>query len=76
VNVYVKGIQQAGTTDTEAVAAAFDDPNFTFDFFGNEVKFGGRETFGVTRVFPFPNAFSVITNGELVQLDLQWVEVP
>jgi branched-chain amino acid transport system substrate-binding protein len=76
VNVYVKGIQQAGTTDTEAVAAAFDDPNFTFDFFGNEVKFGGRETFGVNRVFPFPNAFSVITNGELVQLDLAWVEVP
>ena len=54
----------------------FDDPNFRFDWMGFEAKLGGFETYGVRRIIPFANAISVITNGELVQLDLTWVEVP
>ena len=76
VNMYVKAIQQAGTTDTEAVKDVFDDPNFRFDWMGFEAKLGGFETYGVRRVMPFANALSVITGGTIEQLDLTWVEVP
>ena len=76
VNLYVQGMQAAGTTDPAKVKTVFDDPNFTFDFFGFEEKLGGHETYGLARWYAFPNALSVFTNGQLKQLDFDLVEVP
>ena len=57
-------MQQAGSTDAEAVKAIFDGPNFTFELFGfPDAKLGGIETYGIARIFPFPLAVSVIENG-------------
>jgi len=76
VNMYVKAMQEAGSIDTDAVVAVFDDPNFEFKWMGFEAKLGGGETYGVNRVIPFANALSVITGGTMEQLDLTWVAVP
>ncbi len=75
-NLFVQGMQAAGSTDPKDVEAVFNDPNFTFDFFGFQEKLGGLETYGMARWFGFPNALSVFENGELRQIDFDLVEVP
>ena len=76
VNMYVQAMQEAGSIDTDAVVAVFDDPNFRFDWMGFEAKLGGIETHGVNRVMPFANPLSVIVGDKAEQLDYAWVEVP
>jgi len=78
VNMFVKAVQQAGTTDTDAVLAVFDDPNFTFDYFGykSDAKLGGYEYYGVHRVLPIPWPFAVMKDGKMVQMAIDWIEVP
>jgi len=77
VNLYVKGIQVAGSTDTDAVRAVFDDPNFRFEFLGlvNQ-KFGGIETYGIARQMPHPLVLAEYQNGKSVALDMMMCEVP
>ena len=76
VNMFVAAMQEAGSTDTDAVLAVFDDPNFRFDFMGFEAKLGGMETFGLRRVMPHPNPISVVVGDQIDQKDIAWVEVP
>ena len=67
-------MQQAGTTDADAVLALVDDPNFTFNFLGFEgEKLDGYEQTGVRRVLPGPLPFSEIRSRELKQLDVVWI---
>jgi hypothetical protein len=71
------GIQQAGTFDTDTVAAVFDDPNFRFDYFGSmQAKLGGCEYYSIARDFPFPIGLTKFQNGEAVQVDLTFMEIP
>ena len=75
VNLYVKGIQQASSTDPDAVRAVFDDPNFRFEFFGlPDQKFGGIETYGIARNMPHPLVLSIFQNGKNVAMDMMMCE--
>jgi len=77
VNFFVRGMEVAGTTDSEAVQAVFDDPNFTFEFFGfPDAKLGGIETYGRPSCFPYAQAISTFENGGIRQLNLAWTESP
>jgi ABC-type branched-subunit amino acid transport system substrate-binding protein len=75
-NLYVQAMQAAGSIDPAKVKAVIDDPNFTFDFFGFKEKLGGLKTYGLARWYAFPNALSIVTNGQMKQLDYALVEAP
>jgi branched-chain amino acid transport system substrate-binding protein len=75
--IYVQAITKAGSFDADAVAGVFDDPNFTFDYFGfKQAKLGGREYYGIARCLPFPLGMTEIRNGKAVEIDLTMMEIP
>ncbi|MFC2039414.1 ABC transporter substrate-binding protein [Chloroflexota bacterium] len=77
VNLFVQAMQEVDTTDPDTVLTVFDDPDFTFNLFGfADAKFGGQELQGILRTLPHPQAFSIIKNGEVEQLDVLWIESP
>lgn len=78
VKMWVKAMQEAGTTDSEAVLAVIDNPDFTFEYFGfpEEVRFGGKECYGIDRILPMRNPYGVYGDGEFVQLGYEWAMSP
>ena len=77
VNLFVQAMQAAGSTDTEAVVGAFNDPDLTFNYFGfTDGKLGGIELWGIRRSLPYVTAYSVIRDGKVDQLDLLYPAVP
>ena len=48
-----QAIEEAGSIDPDLVVKVFDDPNWTFEWFGMPGhKLGGLETYGIRRVHP------------------------
>jgi len=77
VMLYKRGIERAGSIDTDMVKAVFDDPTFTMEFPGfGEKGFFGCETYGICRLFPWFTLISQIQDGELVTLGWKWQDVP
>ena len=54
----------------------FDDPNWTFDYFGDEVSLGGIETAGIRRSIPMYQTYSEIHDSKVVVKDNYVVKVP
>src|SRR4030042_894391 len=51
IMVYKQAIEKAGSIDPDQVMKVFNDPTWTYEWFGEPGhKFGGLETFGIARV--------------------------
>ena len=80
LEILVEGIQRAGSFDPDAVKAALNAPDFSFDFFGFEnTKLGGREYYGEACNLPMMLGCSIVKSMdpfELELLDTELVSVP
>jgi len=68
VQLYVDAMKKAGTTDTDAVMKVFDDPNFSFDHFGQTSTLGGLQTYGMNRIINDEVCYSKVINCENVMI--------
>jgi branched-chain amino acid transport system substrate-binding protein len=74
---YKQVIEAAGSVDSEEVLKVLDDPNFEYEWFGvSGRKLGGQETFGLRRVHQDFVSFTVVRDGEKVQLSFKGSVVP
>jgi len=77
INIYKQAMQRAGSIDPDEVLKVFDDPNFTFTFFGDpNATLGGFETYGARRQTQSYIAYGEIINGVPVQRAIRQVEIP
>jgi hypothetical protein len=75
--MFVAAIQQAGSTDPDAILEVMDDPDFTFEtFWEEEAKLLGRETFGIARLSPHWMAYCEIHDGKYDLIGLSPMNVP
>ena len=77
INIYVQAIQKAGSTDPEQVLQVFDDPNWTFSFWGDtQSKMAGLETYGARRQTLGYQGLSEIVNGQIQQISVTKMDIP
>jgi len=77
VEMYIQAMQKAGSVDPDAVTKVFDDPNWTFEYFGMPGKsLGGVELFGIRRYLEDEVGYSEVHNGKKVMKSRKAVEIP
>ena len=77
INIYVQAIQKAGSTDPEQVLKVFDDPNWTFSFWGDtQSKMAGIQTYGARRQTLGYQGLSEIVNGQIQQISVTKMDIP
>jgi branched-chain amino acid transport system substrate-binding protein len=77
INIYVKAIQKAGSTDPEKVLKVFDDPNWSFSFWGDtQSKMRGLQTYGARRQTEGYQGLSQIVNGQIQQISITKMDIP
>ena len=76
VMFYVQAIQEAGTTDPEAVMAVIDNPAWRFDWFGEESQLGGLETYSIARAINTYMAYSEIHDSQVVTKANYYIQIP
>jgi len=74
---YVQAMQHVNSIEPDEVMKAFDDTEWTFEWFGSPgFSFGGLESFGIRRVLQDAVAYSEVINCEKVMLSTLKVTVP
>jgi len=77
VRMYKQAIEEVGTLDTDEVLKLFDDPDWTFEWFGTPGRtFGGLEAYGVLRALEDEVCFSEVVNGVSTLRSCEPIEVP
>jgi branched-chain amino acid transport system substrate-binding protein len=77
VEMFVAGMQWAGSIDPDEVMKAFDDPDFEYTAFGiSGRKLGGFETYGIRRNWQDEVAYSEVINCEKVMLSRKATLIP
>ena len=77
VELFVAGIQWAGSDDPDEVIKAFDDPDFEYKAFGiSGRKLGGFETNGIRRNWQDEVAYQEVVNCEKVMMDRAATTIP
>jgi len=77
VEMYVAGMQWAGSIDPDEVIKAFDDPDFEYTAFGVPGRtLGGFETNGIRRNWQDEVAYSEVVNCEKVMLSRKATTIP
>lgn len=77
INIYVQAMQKAGSTDPEQVLKVFDDPNWTFSFWGDtQSKMAGLQTYGARRQTLGYQGLSEIVNGQIQQISVTKMDIP
>ena len=72
-----QAIEEAGSIDPDMVVQVFDDPNWTFEWFGMPGhKLGGLETYGIRRVHPDEICLSIVKDGTREALSREPLVVP
>jgi ABC-type branched-subunit amino acid transport system substrate-binding protein len=77
VEMYVAGMQWAGSIDPDEVMKVFDDPDFEYSAFGiSGRKLGGMETNGIRRNWQDEVCYSEVINCEKVMLSRKATTMP
>jgi len=77
VMAYKQAIEKAKSIDPDAVKAVFDDPTWTFEWFGVPGhSLGGQQTFGVRRAHEDENCLSVVKNGKREAVSCMRWDIP
>lgn len=77
INIYVQAIQKAGSTDPAQVLKVFDDPNWTFSYWGDtQAKMAGLQTYGALRQLEGYQGLSKVVNGNLTQISVTKMDIP
>jgi branched-chain amino acid transport system substrate-binding protein len=77
VMLYKQAMEKAGSIDPDDVKAVFDDPTWTFEWFGVPGRqLGGLQTFGIRRANQDQNCLSVVRNGIREPIDCMAWTIP
>jgi len=76
VMMFAQAMEEAESTDPEAVMQVLDDPDWKFEFWGFESQLGGLETTGIRRNVANYQFYSEVIDGKLVTKDVDFVVIP
>jgi hypothetical protein len=72
----VQATQEAGSVDPDEVMKVVDDPDWRFDWFGEESWMAGHEAYGVRRCITNYQAYSEIIDCQVVTRANRLMRVP